>query len=165
MLKVIKNSYVGWPWSFTILALSVALIGFVSCSKPVIDPMPISKNKEMIINASPMPIKFEVEIADTAPKRAYGLMHRKSLPPNHGMLFIFDRLDRQIFWMKNTLLSLDLIFFDENFQIVGVIENTTPMSSEMLDIGQNSRYVLEVVAGTVKKYGINLHSTAKLSYE
>lgn len=118
----------------------------------------------MVLSVGNGPVQFDVEIADTPEKREKGLMGRTNLPAQSGMLFIFDFMHDHIFWMKNTLISLDLIFFDDNFRVVGTIENAVPMNLNYLSIGKNSRYVLEVNAGTVKKFGINLFTTGLLRY-
>lgn len=142
-----------------------ALLGIVSCSTSVRDHTPRTLAKEISFLAANGPVEFSIEIADTVAKRAQGLSGRESLAPNHGMLFVFERANRHPFWMKNTALSLDIIFFDDQFKVVGIIENAEPFSEKLMHIDQDARYALEVLAGTVKKHGINLHTTARLSYE
>lgn len=142
----------------------VTFIGLGSCSSAPIDQRQEILGKEIILNGEKGSFDFEIEIADTASERAKGLSGRQRMPDNHGMLFIFDKPDRHVFWMKDTYLSLDIIFFDNDFKVVGIIENTTPMSLSYLEIDANARYVLEVLAGTVKKHGINLHTTARVRY-
>jgi len=97
-------------------------------------------------------VSFKVEVARTPGERERGLMFRQSLPENHGMLFIMPREEVQYFWMKNTLIPLDIIFIDSNMRIVGIIENTEPLSTKTLTIGKPSKYVLEINAGLAKKY-------------
>lgn len=140
----------------------VSCLGLVGCSLAPLDQGPQILGKEIILRANHGSAEFVIEIADTPQKRAQGLMDRKYLPENHGMLFIFEKPDRHMFWMKNTWLSLDIIFFDDDFRVVGIIENTTPMSLAPLQIDAPARFVLEVSAGTVKKHGINSHTTARL---
>lgn len=86
--------------------------------------------------------KYKVEIADTPEKQEKGLMGRKSLPENQGMLFIYDEPQDLSYWMKNTLISLDIIFIDDDMEVVSVKQGQ-PMSEE--PITENDvQYVLEV---------------------
>lgn len=101
-------------------------------------------------------ILFHVEIADTPKKRAQGLMHRTHLPEKYGMLFVFEHSGRHSFWMKNTLISLDLIYLDNNFLIVDIISNAPPKSSKIITSKTDYNYVFEVSAGTAKKLNINI---------
>jgi uncharacterized membrane protein (UPF0127 family) len=102
-----------------------------------------------------------VELARTDKEREHGLMERESMEPNKGMLFLFESDDDHSFWMKNTKLPLDLIFFNQDFVVVGVIENMEPMSRVSRSIGKPSRYVLEVNAGVVQKFGIAVGNTSE----
>ena len=97
---------------------------------------------------------FTVEIADTELARERGLMFRKELPPGRGMLFDFHR-ERQVgFWMKNTLISLDMIFIDGRGRIVSIAQDAKPMSEDVIMSGGQVRAVLEVDGGTVRRLGI-----------
>jgi|HubBroStandDraft_1064217.scaffolds.fasta_scaffold83949_3 uncharacterized membrane protein (UPF0127 family) len=122
-------------------------------------------NKDLIISSKLGDVRFSVEVFDTEQKRALGLMNRASLDEDHGGFFVFDKLENHIFWMKNTLVPLDIIFFDDDLKIVGIIENTTPLSLRGLNINKKSRYALEVLAGTVKKYAIDQNTTASFFSE
>lgn len=106
----------------------------------------------LIFNTEHGPAAFHVDIANTPKTRAQGLMNRLHLPDNFGMLFIFEKSDRHSFWMKNTPLSLDIIFLDETFKVVDIISNTTPNTTKTIIPQQNCLYVLETVAGTAKKH-------------
>jgi len=97
---------------------------------------------------------FTVEIADTEQARERGLMFRKELPPGRGMLFDFHR-ERQVgFWMKNTLISLDMIFIDGRGRIVSIAQDAKPMSEDVIMSGGQVRAVLEVDGGTARRLGI-----------
>ncbi len=98
--------------------------------------------------------EFNCEIADTPVKRARGLMFRESLDENRGMLFIFPDEKNHSFWMKNTLISLDIIFINQDKQIVGIVENAEPENSQQLKVDRPSKYVLEIKSGLVEKYEI-----------
>jgi uncharacterized membrane protein (UPF0127 family) len=97
---------------------------------------------------------FEVEMADTEPKRRVGLMHRKELADGKGMLFDFGRVQPIAMWMQNTYVSLDMIFIREDGTIANIAENTTPLSERSIFSAGSVKSVLEVVAGTAKRYGI-----------
>jgi uncharacterized membrane protein (UPF0127 family) len=97
---------------------------------------------------------FSVEMAANDEERARGLMFRKELPEGRGMLFDFQREQDVSFWMKNTPLSLDIIFIRGDGTIRRIAANTTPFSEASIPSGGPVRGVLEVVAGTAKKLGI-----------
>ena len=92
-----------------------------------------------------------VEIADTKQKREKGLMYRTFLPSDGGMLFVYDAPQRVRFWMKNTELPLDIVFLDSNENVVKVVSNTVPFSHDLIESGQEIKFVLEVNAGVAKK--------------
>ena len=96
----------------------------------------------------------EVELARTEPERRKGLMDRASLPEDAGMLFIFDASSVQSFWMKNTLIPLDMIFVSEDGTIVGIVERAEPRTLTQRTVGKPSRYVLEVNGGWSGAHGV-----------
>jgi uncharacterized membrane protein (UPF0127 family) len=97
---------------------------------------------------------FTVELAVTDEERATGLMNRKQVPEGYGMLFDFKREQPVSMWMKNTYVSLDMIFIRDDGRIARIAENTQVLSERIIPSGAPVRAVLEVVAGTAKKYGI-----------
>jgi hypothetical protein len=97
---------------------------------------------------------FAVEMANTPEEQAKGLMFRRSLPEGQGMLFDFRQEQPTSFWMKNTYVSLDMIFIRGDGRILRIAENTVPLSEALVPSGGPVRAVLEVVAGTTKKLGI-----------
>lgn len=97
---------------------------------------------------------FSVEIAKTDEERATGLMYRKELADGRGMLFDFNPEQQISMWMKNTFVSLDMIFVGGDGRVLRIAENTEPQSLKIISSGGPARAVLEVVAGTAKKYGI-----------
>lgn len=97
---------------------------------------------------------FSVEIADTPEERELGLMLRPYLPIEHGMLFIWPEAAPRSFWMKNTYISLDIIFIDENGRICDFSEFTTPLSETMITSQCGAKAVLEINAGLISRLGI-----------
>jgi uncharacterized protein len=97
---------------------------------------------------------FEVEMAVTPQEQEKGLMYRRDLPDGKGMLFDFGEERPAVFWMKNTYVSLDIIFIRRDGSIARIAERTTPLSEARIHSGAPVRGVLEVVAGTSKRYGI-----------
>lgn len=95
-----------------------------------------------------------VEIEDDEYHRAKGLMFRQSLPDNQGMLFIFDNEAIRRFWMKNTSISLDIIFINASMKIVKIHKNTTPFSEQTYSSEKPAKYVVEVRAGFSERYQI-----------
>lgn len=98
--------------------------------------------------------QIDIELAANDEERAQGLMDRKSMTDTQGMLFIFPHAEEQSFWMKNTYISLDIIYIDEKKEIVSVQKYTTPLSEESLPSFKKAQYVLEVNAGFCDKYHI-----------
>jgi uncharacterized membrane protein (UPF0127 family) len=97
---------------------------------------------------------FTVEMAVTPEETSRGLMFRRELPEGQGMLFDFKREQETAFWMKNTYISLDMIFIRGDGRILRIAENTQPLSERLVPSGGRVRAVLEVIAGTAKKLGL-----------
>ena len=115
--------------------------------------------RDLIINNSNNEIKiFNVEIADTEDTRIKGLMWRENIPFGKGMFFVWEREAYRNFWMKNTPSSLDIIFFDKNGHFINVEENTIPFSLDNIQSLKPSKYVLELIAGSSKKFNLYKHS-------
>ncbi|MCI5050306.1 MAG: DUF192 domain-containing protein [Rickettsiales bacterium] len=98
--------------------------------------------------------EFKVEIALNESQRKRGLMFRHNLAPYDGMLFDFKHAQPISMWMKNTPLSLDMIFIDEGMNVVHIAKHTTPYSTQGIQAPVNVRYVLELEAGKARKHGI-----------
>lgn len=94
---------------------------------------------------------IDIEIAETDDERAKGLMDRKSMADSQGMLFIFTAPEEQSFWMKNTYISLDILYVDEKMEIVSIQKYATPLSEESLPSFKKAQYVVEVNAGFCDK--------------
>lgn len=99
--------------------------------------------------------RFTVEIADTDTTRSRGLMFRESLPRSAGMLFVYDSPRRATFWMKNTLIPLDMIFADESGRVKRVHANAKPHDLNTVDGGEGIKLVLEINGGLAARLGIS----------
>lgn len=98
--------------------------------------------------------RFSVELADTGAERARGLMFRDSLPRSAGMLFVYETPQQASFWMKNTLIPLDMIFADASGRVTRVHSNATPQDLTPIDGGEGVAAVLEINGGLAQKLGI-----------
>ena len=102
---------------------------------------------------------FEVELAKTTGEQRRGLMFRKFLDKNRGMLFIFNGEGDYPFWMKNTLVPLDIIWINENKEVVFISENTQPCKEDpcpLISPDKKAKYVLEINAGISKGIGLKV---------
>jgi uncharacterized protein len=108
----------------------------------------------LLVETGSSQYRFEVEIADDAAERAEGLMYRQTLADNAGMLFLYPKPQPVDFWMKNTPLSLDIVFVRPDGTIARIAANTTPMSEDMIPSGEPVLAVLEVKAGIMRQLGI-----------
>ena len=97
---------------------------------------------------------FQVEVMREEADRAQGLMYRRSLAPDRGMLFDFGRVEPVSMWMKNTYISLDMIFIRPDGTIARVAADTEPLSTRTISSGEPVNGVLEVAAGTAARLGI-----------
>jgi uncharacterized membrane protein (UPF0127 family) len=110
------------------------------------------------------PIKtIDIEVADNEAKRIQGLMWRRSLSDGTGMLFIFEDERPISFWMKNTYISLDIIYINKAMDIVSIQDNTTPFSEMPIPSGKPAQYVVEVMAGFCNNY--NIETGDKVKFE
>lgn len=97
---------------------------------------------------------FMVEIADSATEREYGLMCRKAMAADHGMLFLFPRAEPQAFWMRNTLIPLDIIYIGANGKVVSIVRSALPLSETPLPSAGAAQFVLELAAGRAAQIGL-----------
>ncbi len=100
-------------------------------------------------------VNIEIEVADEEAERMRGLMDRISMPENAGMLFIFEEEEQRSFWMKNTFISLDIIYINANKEIVSIQKYTQPKTTTAIPSDAPAKYVLEVNAGFADKFVIS----------
>lgn len=103
---------------------------------------------------------YAVELALTPEEQARGLMFRRSMAPDAGMLFVFDPPRPAAFWMRNTFISLDILFIDDTGRVANIAARTTPFSEESLPSDGAVRAVLEIVGGSAEAAGIAAGSQA-----
>ena len=101
-------------------------------------------------------IDFKVELADDPVERAVGLMNRESLPRLSGMLFVYMRPQTLTFWMRNTLIPLDMIFVDPDGRIAHIHENAVPLDETPISGGPGRIAVLEINGGLARKFGLEV---------
>jgi len=97
---------------------------------------------------------FTVEVADDNAERAQGLMHRERMASSAGMLFVYPQPRTVRFWMRNTLISLDMIFADARGVVQKVHHEAVPLDTTLIPGGDNIQYVLEINGGLAKQFGI-----------
>jgi hypothetical protein len=136
------------------LALPLGIASLSTHADPA--PMPPGPTEPLTIVTASGPHKFAVEVARTDAERELGLMYRKTLAPDHGMIFAFGSMQPVMMWMKNTFIPLDMIFMDQSGHVVAVLANTKPQSEEILSPWKPSYSVLEVNAGTAAKIGLKV---------
>src|SRR5690554_3401155 len=152
-----------------ILALLIVTAGLVAyfASRPTSLPtdysstealdIPFTKGGELLFigqTSGDTLATIDIEVANDNQTRARGLMYRTLLPENGGMLFIHDREEVQSYWMKNTYISLDMLFIDSNLEIATIHANTSPMREWSYASTQPVLYVLEVNAGFCNRHNI-----------
>jgi uncharacterized membrane protein (UPF0127 family) len=99
-------------------------------------------------------VEVKVEVVSTAAKIQKGLMYRKHLPVDAGMLFLMGDERVHQFWMRNTLIPLDIMFIGSDMKVVGIAENAEPMTETLRTVGKPSAFVLEVNGGWSAKHGV-----------
>lgn len=137
------------------LGLAAAIVVILGGPSPS-----IASDDRLVAIQTPAGITIHAEIADTPLKRSVGLMYRDHLKKDHGMLFFFSQAQAWSFWMKNTKISLDLIWLDEKKRVTH-IERAVPICTRTDDSCPNYRpnsddamYVLEITGGTIDRYKI-----------
>jgi hypothetical protein len=99
-------------------------------------------------------LAVRVEVVSTPPALQRGLMYRQHLPLDAGMLFLMGEEADHAFYMRNTLIPLDMIFIARDFTIAGIVENAEPRTETLRSVGKTSFYVLEVNGGWCRSHGV-----------
>ena len=140
------------------ILIFLILMPHLSCKqKPANNQINFKQDTTLkIITSDNQELHFDVELAIDDYQRERGLMYRYKLEQNQGMLFIFDRQEIRSFWMKNTYISLDMLFIDENFYIVDIHENAFPLSEESILSRVPAKYVFEIRGGLCRRLNIQI---------
>jgi uncharacterized membrane protein (UPF0127 family) len=119
---------------------------------------------KVTITTSKSNVSIYAEIADNPVKRTMGLMNRSSLDDNAGMLFIFDNQETRSFWMKDTLIPLDILFIDSNYKIVDIqtMQPCTTITCPRYTSAAPAKYALEVNAGFAAKNSVEIGDSIKI---
>jgi uncharacterized protein len=119
---------------------------------------------ELTIQTAAGPRDFKIEIALSDAQMEQGLMFRRSLAPDAGMLFDFKTPTNVTMWMKNTLIPLDMLFLDEHGRIFDIHERAVPLSTDIIAANGPARYVIELNGGTAERLGIKPGDRASSPY-
>lgn len=127
-------------------------------------PQPALPLAPLMIDTAKGPVQFTVEMATDWSQQERGLMFRRSLAPNAGMLFDFGKEQETSFWMKNTLIPLDMLFIKANGTIARIAANAKPLSEESIPSYEPVRAVLEIAGGRAAELGLRpgdkVHATS-----
>ena len=145
----------------TVAARTFALVlclAIYACAQPApraaIDPVSGLELEQVVVETQNGPVTFTAEIADDEQERNRGLMFRESLADDRGMLFHFQQPEMASFWMRNTIISLDIIFIAPDGRILNIAERTTPYSDAPVPAVGMTRGVLELRGGRAAELGI-----------
>ena len=143
-----------------VLALLPAVFG---CSRKNAHEVTSAQSADRVVILTPgwNPVEVSVELAIRPETQVRGLMGRDHLDPGHGMLFIFPDEQQRVFWMKNTLIELDIIFIRKNGEVLGCVERAEPMTEIPRYVDGNSGYVLEVTGGFCREHAVGASSRLK----
>lgn len=140
--------------SLAITATVLIALVLVSGAARTIGAQETPKRAPLALVTSTGTHKFEVEIALTREQQARGLMFRRSMDPRHGMLFVYKEAQYVSMWMRNTYISLDMVFIRADGKVHRIEASTEPLSERIIESGNRISAVLELIAGTAAK--INL---------
>jgi hypothetical protein len=135
------------------LAMEAGAISAQENSEPTVTPQLLETSVLMILSGGETH-SFTVELADEPKERRRGLMFRRSMEADHGMLFRHDRLQRSAMWMKNTYIPLDILFIQQDGVIVNIVRDTKPKSLTQITSKGRVLGVLELNAGITERLGI-----------
>ncbi|KSV92085.1 DUF192 domain-containing protein [Sinorhizobium sp. GL28] len=132
----------------------VALFLLFAFAAAALAEVEFTTDKMRLVTADRKVHELTVELAVDPDQREQGLMFRRSMAPDHGMLFDFGETRRVMMWMKNTYLPLDMLFIDNKGVVRTIHQGAVPFSEAIIDSGEPVAFVLELNAGTVKRLAI-----------
>jgi hypothetical protein len=137
-----------------VFGVVLALLSFGAGAQP--QQLEAFTTAPLVVHTGAAQHKFTVELALTPQQQSQGLMYRRTLAPQAGMLFVYRPVQPISMWMMNTLIPLDMVFVAADRRIVRIAERTVPLSTETIQSGQPVLAVIEFNAGTVARYGIKV---------
>ena len=153
------GSLTSFVFALLLVWLATGFSGLVAANDSA---RPIFPRANLVIERPRLgPVAFRVEVATTTRQHSYGLMFTPKVPPHTGMLFVFSTDQVRQFWMKNTPVSLDILFFDQSGMLVSQISDTTPFSETLLISAGPARYVLEIAGGEAARLKIGAGARLK----
>lgn len=150
------------------LFLAVLLLSVTSCGSRSGDSVSATSMENPLLETTNVVlggVTVTAEIADAERERQLGLMNRRSLATDAGMLFVFEAAVQDPFWMQNTYVSLDIIFLDADKRIVYLAKAATPLSEEYITPNNSYLYAVEVNAGFCDAHGVSVGDYAEFSLE
>ena len=145
-------------WFCFVVSFCVNIVISASASeetgRPVIVPDFVVIEISLRPGGERAPLSFKVKLAETEAQRRYGLMFTPYLPKQRGMLFVFEKDAPRQFWMKNTQIPLDMLFFASDGRLVNIVHSAVPFSLTARNSAGPARYVLELNGGIARKIGI-----------
>ena len=129
-------------------SIALAVVAIAGCSAAALAQSPLP-----VIELTAGIHRIEAEVAATLDTRMQGLMQRKSMPLQHGMLFVFPQVARHCMWMRNTFVPLSVAFLDESGKIINV-EDMQPQTEDNHCAARDARYALEMNIGWFKSRGL-----------
>ncbi len=117
---------------------------------------------EIVASATATPVFVDVEVADEKQEQDRGLMGRGLAGDGEGMLFVYSKAASRIFWMRDTPVSLDILFFDSNRRLVALVPKAEPLSDRLLKSHVPAQYVLEVPGGFADRHAVGLGAEFRL---
>jgi hypothetical protein len=150
------------PTTGPLLALAL-LFSCRTGAAPEPAPPPLARSRVVVVTADGRTLPVEVELATDEAQRARGLMFREKLGAEDGMLFLFDEEQPLAFWMRNTLIPLDMLFVRSDGTVLGIVENAVPRSETPRRVKGHSRYVLEVNGGWSARHGVKAGDRVELA--
>ncbi|WP_299254988.1 DUF192 domain-containing protein [uncultured Aquimarina sp.] len=149
-----------------IILITVFTLSVFSCKKEndkkiITEEIKFTKEGELSIysigdSIPKQVVALDIEIADNEYERETGLMYRKSMEEKKGMLFVQENFRPQSFYMKNTLIPLDIIYIDDKFRIVSFQKNAKPLDETSLPSGKPAKYILEINAGLSNQWNLKV---------
>lgn len=131
-------------------------------NRPAQPPAPRGPNVR-VLTQSGGPVDINVEVVREPRTRERGLMFRRDMDENHGMIFVFPRPDHQVFWMHNTILPLDMIFIRADRTILGIVKNATPETDDPREVPGDALYVLEVNGGFSDRHHLSANDRVEFT--